>query len=647
VRYRIGRASVSAALQKLRLTDPPHILVAGAKVIGLLSGQRDDPDLRQKLVQLVGSEDPGVESEARYQSALLTLASAFQARTHDELLAMLREARTGFAGAEALEEMRPDAALFGVLIDLVLRFDALELDRQAAAAGVHALTERLRALAGGLGERVFQGNRSPAAVQLATRSLEVAEALESAAGEVAKAARWSNFDHSVVCLAECYGAIQKRPDALPGMERPIQTICAIADSVLKPRLGPVLMRKVGRESLAQVIANYRHLHGEGETLAGLHALQEAELQAEREPGLRLSEEKHGKLAALAAQVQRTPDELVDDMIVVVQEDRGAAEWAVKVGLLPSSSLAAHKEGRGMSLPTVGIITALAEEFDAVRIMLQNEARHRTPGPGAGHEYILGEVPSPRGGTHRVALAQTARMGNNSAALRASKLLADFPSIDLIIMCGIAGGVPNPGSPQDHVRLGDIVVSDGQGVIQYDIGKQALASFDNRHAPRPPSSKLLEAVQVLEQDRLDGRRPWDDYFRQGLERRGLSRPADSTDVVLDKAGVPVDHPPVDGPVPRIFRGPIASANCVQGDYRRRDRLREKFKIKAVEMEGSGIADATWEYEKAGYLIVRGICDYCDARNKATQTDAWKPYVAMAAAAYTRALLEAIPGGNPAS
>lgn len=42
----------------------------------------------------------------------------------------------------------------------------------------------------------------------------------------------------------------------------------------------------------------------------------------------------------------------------------------------------------------------------------------------------------------------------------------------------------------------------------------------------------------------------------------------------------------------------------------------------------------------YLIVRGICDYCDNRNKKAQTDAWKLYVAMAAASYVRALLEVI-------
>ena len=64
-----------------------------------------------------------------------------------------------------------------------------------------------------------------------------------------------------------------------------------------------------------------------------------------------------------------------------------------------------------------------------------------------------------------------------------------------------------------------------------------------------------------------------------------------------------------------------------------------------MEGSGVADATWEYEKAGYLVVRGICDYCDVRTKHLQTDSWKRYAAMAAAAYVRALIESMPGTEP--
>jgi hypothetical protein len=58
--------------------------------------------------------------------------------------------------------------------------------------------------------------------------------------------------------------------------------------------------------------------------------------------------------------------------------------------------------------------------------------------------------------------------------------------------------------------------------------------------------------------------------------------------------------------------------------------------AVEMEGSGVADATWDLS-AGYFIIRGICDYCDAN----KTDIWQDYAAIVAAGYTRALLESLP------
>jgi nucleoside phosphorylase len=181
-----------------------------------------------------------------------------------------------------------------------------------------------------------------------------------------------------------------------------------------------------------------------------------------------------------------------------------------------------------------------------------------------------------------------------------------------------------------------------GVIQYDFGKQKEKDFDHRHPPRPPSARLMEAVQILEQEQFAGRRPWDQHLHAGLAARDITRPDESTDVALNKSGQPAVHPVFPGSRPRVFSGPIASANCVQGDHKKRDKLRDLFKIKAVEMEASGIAEATWEFEKAGYLIVRGICDYCDDRNKGAQTDRWKAYAAMAAAAYVRALLEAIPG-----
>ncbi len=297
----------------------------------------------------------------------------------------------------------------------------------------------------------------------------------------------------------------------------------------------------------------------------------------------------------------------------------------------------------MVLPAVGVIVALEVEFDAVRFMLENGSRERIDGPGAGREFYRGEIPSVRKGVHQIVLAQTMDMGNTSAALRASRMLEYYDGLEGIIMCGIAGAVPNPIDPQEHVRLGDIVVSNRMGVIQYDFGKQKGEAFEHRHAPRPPSARLLEAVRILEQDKLAGDRPWETHLIRGLESRSYARPDASSELMLDKHGAPIEHPTGARHTPEVFLGPIASSNSVQGDINKRDALRERFKVKAVEMEGSGIADATWEYETSGYLVIRGTCDYCDHRTKHLQTDAWKPYASMAAAAYLRSLLEAIPGG----
>jgi len=337
----------------------------------------------------------------------------------------------------------------------------------------------------------------------------------------------------------------------------------------------------------------------------------------------------------------TPDELIGRFNIQIETNsEGGLETTTKIQPPPPG-----QRGKKMPLPTIGIIVALAEEYDAVRVMIDNEQKYRSSGPGGAHDYLLGDIPSVRQGIHQVVIAQTSDMGNTSAALRAAKMLMDFDGIEHIIMCGIAGGVPNHAEPDEHVRLGDIVVSNRKGVIQYDFGKQKGKVFEERFAPRPPSARLSEAVKMLEQDKLAGQRPWDAHLQNGLAARKLVQPDPATDVVLDSKREKVDHPVVAEGRPRVFLGPIGSANVVQGDYKKRDMLRDQHKVKAVEMEGSGVADATWEYEKAGYLVVRGICDYCDVRTKHLQTDSWKRYAAMVAAAYVRALIESMPGTEP--
>ncbi len=292
-------------------------------------------------------------------------------------------------------------------------------------------------------------------------------------------------------------------------------------------------------------------------------------------------------------------------------------------------------------PTIGIITALPKEYAAVNVLLENKNdKYNVPGSGAGRRYCLGEIPSEEGTKHSLVLAN-AGMGNNNAAAKAAILLEHFSNVKAIIMVGIAGGVPNIDKIDDHVRLGDIVVSNEYGVIQYDNIKKETQRTIFRNPPRPPCASLLEAAKYLEAGELLGNRPWEKYIDQALSRLGTFRPSEDRDVLhsSDNQKEIVKHPDDIRRIkdqPRIFIGPIASANTLQKDPKARDELHEKFGVKAIEMEASGIADAAWNRE-VGYLVIRGICDYCDSH----KNDDWQQYAAVVAAAYMRALIESMP------
>jgi nucleoside phosphorylase/tetratricopeptide (TPR) repeat protein len=286
--------------------------------------------------------------------------------------------------------------------------------------------------------------------------------------------------------------------------------------------------------------------------------------------------------------------------------------------------------------TIGIITALPKEFVAVKLLLSNTQEIHVNGQGAGRRYVVGSISSSNGNCHWVALA-LADMGNNIASVYATLLVQNFPVVESILMVGIAGGVPNPTKPEDHVRLGDIVVSNKKGVIQYDMVKLQ----EVRCCPITPSAKLIEAVRFLEAQELQRQRPWDSKIEFILNELKHDRPDAATDKLFDSntPSKQVTHPADLRRLlnqPRVFLGPVASANELLKDPIKRDSLRDAFGVKAVEMEGSGIADATWMCE-LGYLVVRGICDYCDSH----KNDVWQEYAAASAAAYAVALIESLP------
>lgn len=352
--------------------------------------------------------------------------------------------------------------------------------------------------------------------------------------------------------------------------------------------------------------------------------------------------------------------------------------------------------------TIGVLTALEEEYAACCDVFDPQRTgkevQRRATSGTFTCWVCRISPRYGGGQYVVAISLLPHVGNNAVAIAANILLQHCPEIRHLLMCGIAGAVPHPKKPTDHVRLGDIVVSSGEGVIQYDRGKQRdaqrsvpqvgssvvkerliwtvwrwlksmfarksedpaghgpltadpLTGFDYRGPPRPPCPVLLQAVSRMhaEEQMLgrDTRRDWESQIDAFLGRcaspENWKRPYHTKDRLIDSPdgkGQSIRHPKDDArrtvhgvKCPRVFRGPIGSANIVLGDPKKRDALRDRYGIKAVEMEGSGVADASW-VAGVGYLVVRGTCDYCNT----TKNDNWHNYAALIAAAYTRTVIE---------
>lgn len=133
-------------------------------------------------------------------------------------------------------------------------------------------------------------------------------------------------------------------------------------------------------------------------------------------------------------------------------------------------------------PAFGIVTALPEEFTALASFLGSPRRGSVGGDRAS--YVLGTMPGPdRGRAHSVVLTMLGDTGNDAAVSGCTNLLRSYPSVGCLLMAGIAAGIPDPGRPGRHVRLGDIVVARGiaeyDRVREYDDGPVSRRTFPRR------------------------------------------------------------------------------------------------------------------------------------------------------------------------
>jgi nucleoside phosphorylase len=196
------------------------------------------------------------------------------------------------------------------------------------------------------------------------------------------------------------------------------------------------------------------------------------------------------------------------------------------------------------------------------------------------------------------------------------------------------------NPEDDVTLGDVVVSDSTGVIEYDFVKETQEGRAIRSSPQKPSAKLIHVFDYLRSEEILNQRPWEELIAAGQAQLGgnYRRPESVTDILSDGNEIVahLNNANRREGQSKIHAGGIATADTLQKNPAQRDYLRDHFNVRAIEMEGNGIQSAAWAQGK-DIFVIRGICDYCDNH----KNDLWQEYAALAAAAYARVLIESMP------
>ncbi|HEX4722415.1 MAG TPA: hypothetical protein VH333_07865 [Pseudonocardiaceae bacterium] len=303
----------------------------------------------------------------------------------------------------------------------------------------------------------------------------------------------------------------------------------------------------------------------------------------------------------------------------------------------ASSLARRRapdksEPPGRDQPTFGLVTALPVEYTAIRTLLTDTADMYVAPDLA--RYTVGSLPSVQGQPdHTVALTLLGATGTDAAADGCANMIRSYPSIRAMVMVGIAAGIPQVNRPDQHVRLGDIVVA--EGLVDYDHVSVGPEGTELRQGFPLPSPMLMRCANILRTDELREERPWEQWLTPALN--GYSRPSERKDVVYDSAGYELRHPRRDRSghrrgAPKVHYGLIGSADRSLRDVVTRDQIAMRHRLLAIEMEGTAIGISS-SLNGREWFVVRGISDYGDSMRNNT----WRGYASLVAAAYTRSLL----------
>ncbi|TVZ85329.1 5'-methylthioadenosine/S-adenosylhomocysteine nucleosidase [Streptomyces sp. BK340] len=230
-------------------------------------------------------------------------------------------------------------------------------------------------------------------------------------------------------------------------------------------------------------------------------------------------------------------------------------------------------------PTVLILTALALEYTAVRSYIEDREERVHP---KGTRVEIGRLPD---SPWQVAVGELG-VGAERAAALATQLI-EWLQPQAVFFVGVAGSL------KDDIAIGDVVV--GTQVYEIHGGKQTDKGFQVRPKALPSSHALEQAARSAARD------------LEGVEVHFA--PIATGDVVLADAESDI-------------------ARHIESHYN---------DAGAIEMEGSGAANAAHFSGQLDALVIRGISDRADANKRKADAGGSQKRAAAQAASVTVAVL----------
>lgn len=256
-------------------------------------------------------------------------------------------------------------------------------------------------------------------------------------------------------------------------------------------------------------------------------------------------------------------------------------------------------------PTIGILTIIGIEQQAMKSALGMQESDRVPGGGRlWYEKIIQTTFS---GPVRVQLHAQGEAGNTVSAADATRIIEG--GVLFMLLCGIAAGY------RTKVRIGDVVIP--RAVIDATV----KAVEDGEYKPRPNIHSPLKGVLQMNAAAKIDEKEWHEQFKKlSSHLRLVPQPGKEEEFRDHVAQLPTLHESAIFSDDLLLRDPQVLIDAANDLHQQ---------IRAGEMEAAGFVKAcVTPYPPIPWYVIRGISDFGDN----FKHDAFHTLAAYAVASY---------------